>query len=99
MLERLTRQTGNARVVALDEAGCSMDSERFASHLQSLLSTSAQVAFLVGGADGYPDGIDGIVHEKLALSPMTLPHRLARVLLLEQIYRAQSILHGEPYHK
>jgi 23S rRNA (pseudouridine1915-N3)-methyltransferase len=86
-------------VVALDAGGAVMDSERFASHLAGLLSGHAKVVFLVGGAEGLPGGAGGLVHERLSLSAMTLPHRLARLLILEQIYRALSIASGEPYHR
>ena len=99
VLDRLRREVGQAHVVALDEDGARMDSDGFARHLDGLLTRHAQVAFLVGIADGYPDGTEGIVNEKLSLSDMTLPHRLARILILEQIYRATAILHGEPYHR
>jgi len=86
-------------VVALDAGGEAMDSSRFARWLEALLSRHRRVAFLVGGADGIPPGMDAQVHERLSLSPLTLPHRLARLLLLEQIYRALTIIRGEPYHR
>lgn len=76
-----------------------MGSEAFARHLEKLLVGSPRVVFLVGSAEGFPEGTDAIVDERISLSQMTLPHRLARLLLLEQIYRALSILSGEPYHK
>ena len=56
-----------------------------------------RVAFVIGGTDGIPLAIARLANFRLSLSEMTLPHRLARVLLLEQIYRAQTILRGEPY--
>lgn len=100
LVDRIGRSLGaGTRVVALDEEGRSMDSEGFARHLQQLLAAHPGLAFLVGGADGWPDGLDDRIHERLSLSPMTLPHRLARVVLVEQIYRALSIAHGEPYHR
>ena len=100
LLDRLRRScSAGTRVVALDASGEAMDSEGFARRLESLLSRHQRVAFLVGGADGLPPGVDSLVHERLSLSPMTLPHRLARLLLLEQVYRAFTILRGAPYHR
>jgi 23S rRNA (pseudouridine1915-N3)-methyltransferase len=57
------------------------------------------VCFLIGGADGLPPEALGAARERLSLGRMTLPHRLARLVLLEQLYRASSIVHGEPYHR
>lgn len=86
-------------VVVLDASGRSLDSMRFARWLDRTLTTRAAVTFVVGGADG----LDASVRERadllLSLSPMTLPHELARAVLAEQIYRAFSILRGTPYHR
>jgi len=99
VLDRLSRAAKGAHAVMLAAEGRSMSSERFARHLEDLMSRHARVAFLVGGAGGFPPGADAIAHERLSLGPLTLPHRLARLVLVEQIYRALSIVHGEPYHK
>ncbi len=99
LLARIQRETRGAHVVALDAGGRTLTSGAFARHLDALMSHHGSLAFLVGGAEGFPSGIDALVSERLSLSPMTLPHRLARVLLLEQIYRATTILHNEPYHR
>ena len=100
LLDRLKRSCSpGTHVVALDAGGEAMDSRSFARRLEALLARHRRVAFVVGGADGLPAGVDALVHERLSLSPMTLPHRLARLLLLEQIYRAFTIIRGEPYHK
>lgn len=100
LVDRLRRSLSPGTfVVALDAAGEALDSPGFASRLETLLSRNRRVAFVVGDAAGLPAGVDGLVHERLSLSPMTLPHRLARLLLLEQIYRAFTILRGEPYHR
>ncbi len=88
-----------SRVVALEAGGRQMGSEAFARWLGAALARHASVAFLVGGPEGFPPGVAGLVHEHLSLSQMTLPHRLARLFLLEQIYRAGCILHNEPYHR
>lgn len=99
LLDRLRRASKSAHVVALAADGWSLDSEGFARHLETLLAKHPKVAFLVGGASGLPPGVLELADEKLSLSPLTLPHRLARLLLLEQLYRALAIIHGEPYPK
>jgi 23S rRNA (pseudouridine1915-N3)-methyltransferase len=57
------------------------------------------IAFVLGGADGLSDEVLAVAGERLSLSRMTLPHQLARVVLLEQVYRAFRIMRGEPYHR
>lgn len=87
-----------ATVVALDVGGRSVTSRGFSDLLATWGSRGkGVVAFLVGGADGLPPDVVSGAHERLSLSSMTLPHRLARVLLLEQLYRGLSIQRGEPY--
>jgi 23S rRNA (pseudouridine1915-N3)-methyltransferase len=87
------------RVVALDAGGRAMDSRKFSAHLEQLLTRHERIVFLLGDADGFPRGLDGLAAERLSLSPMTFQHDLARVVLLEQLYRAFTILRGEPYHR
>ena len=88
-----------AHVVALEIDGRAMGSEPFARWLERAGSRGkGVVAFLIGGADGLPPDVSARAHEKLSLSAMTLPHRLARLILAEQLYRATAILRGEPYH-
>lgn len=95
MLERLGPRGGAAPVVALDERGQEMSSERFAN----LLGAHGGLVFLVGGPDGLGEAARERADRLLRLSAMTLPHELARVLLLEQIYRGLAILKGKPYHR
>jgi 23S rRNA (pseudouridine1915-N3)-methyltransferase len=85
-------------VVALEVDGVRMTSTQFAHKLE-LWSRRGQgrIAFVIGGSEGIPAEVAKRASFKLSLSDMTLPHRLARVLLVEQIYRAQTILRGEPY--
>jgi 23S rRNA (pseudouridine1915-N3)-methyltransferase len=90
----------NVFTAAVDEKGKSLSSEAFASSLEKWINSGLKdVAFIVGG----PYGLDAALREeadfRLSLSAMTLTHGLARILLLEQIYRAFTILRGEPYHK
>ncbi|MCP9881465.1 23S rRNA (pseudouridine(1915)-N(3))-methyltransferase RlmH [Cyanobium sp. Alchichica 3B3-8F6] len=85
------------RLVVLTEEGRSVDSLSFAEQLRD--SGSDRLAFVIGGADGLDPGLKARASWRLSLSPMTFPHELARLLLLEQLYRATSILQGGPYHK
>jgi 23S rRNA (pseudouridine1915-N3)-methyltransferase len=85
-------------IVACEVCGESLSSERFAERLEAWGSRGkGDVTFLIGGADGIPAEISRAAGARLSLSSMTLPHRLARVVLAEQIYRAFTILRGEPY--
>jgi 23S rRNA (pseudouridine1915-N3)-methyltransferase len=84
-----------AFVSLLDERGRSYDSEAFARWLEERRQGGRDVCFVVGGP--YGTGLDRCDH-RLSLGPMTLPHQLARVVLLEQLFRAHKILAGEPYH-
>lgn len=87
-----------ARVVTLEVHGKQLTSEAFAERLARWAEMGkGDVAFVIGAADGIPPEVRAVSEEELSLSAMTLPHRLARVLLLEQIYRGFSILRGEPY--
>ena len=84
-----------AYVVLLDAGGRELSSEAFASFLEQRRQAGLDVVFVLGG----PFGTDLERHDtKLSLGPMTLPHQLARVVLLEQLFRAHKILAGEPYH-
>ncbi len=86
--------------VALDENGKLLSSEAFARSLESWSSSgSKEIAFLLGGPYGLEEGLKKGAGSRLSLSPMTLTHGMARMLLLEQIYRAFTLLRGEPYHK
>lgn len=88
-----------ARLVLMSAEGHAMSSPELADYLQSQLETHGHLAFLIGGPIGFDAAVTAAAHEQLALSRMTFPHELARVVLLEQLYRAFTILHGEPYHK
>lgn len=86
-------------VVALDEHGEEFTTRELASWLESRLQAGRDVAFLVGGADGLAAEVLARADFKLSLSRLTLPHALARVLLMEQLYRAQSVRDHHPYHR
>jgi 23S rRNA (pseudouridine1915-N3)-methyltransferase len=86
--------------VALDRRGKPLDSEAFASRLRRWRDDSvADVAFLIGGADGHGEAVLKQVSLAVAFGAMTWPHLLARAMLAEQIYRAQQMLAGHPYHR
>ena len=90
----------NAFVVVLDEKGNGLRSLDFASTLQNLQDTGERhIQFIIGGADGLTEDIKGRANLLLSFGQQTWPHMLARVMLLEQIYRAQQILLGHPYHR
>jgi 23S rRNA (pseudouridine1915-N3)-methyltransferase len=84
---------GSARLVALDERGRDYTTREFAGLLK------AETAFMIGGPDGLDASIKAEAQLVLRLSAMTLPHALAQVLLLEQLYRAATLLTGHPYHR
>jgi 23S rRNA (pseudouridine1915-N3)-methyltransferase len=85
------------QLVVLTEEGQGFDSVAFAARLQG--SGSQRLAFVIGGADGLDPALKASASWQLSLSPLTFPHELARLLLLEQLYRAQSIQQGGPYHR
>ena len=87
------------RVVALDERGASWTTREFAARLANWRDASDDVAFVIGSADGLAADVKAQASAVLALSQLTLPHGLVRVLLAEQIYRAASLLAGHPYHR
>ncbi|MCE5272722.1 23S rRNA (pseudouridine(1915)-N(3))-methyltransferase RlmH [bacterium] len=89
-----------AFLVALDPTGEAVSSEELAARLERLgLEGRSRVAFLIGGALGLERSLVKEAGWVLSLSRMTFPHELARLILIEQLYRADSILRGEPYHK
>jgi len=85
------------QLVALCEEGQTYDSLAFAQALEG--SGSEQLAFVIGGAAGLDPALKARASWRLSLSPLTFPHELARLLLLEQLYRARSIQQGGPYHR
>jgi 23S rRNA (pseudouridine1915-N3)-methyltransferase len=89
-----------ATLVMLDRRGRMLDSEAFAARLGGWRDSSvADVAFLIGGADGHTEAMLKKASLILSFGAMTWPHMLARGMLAEQIYRAQQLLAGHPYHR
>jgi 23S rRNA (pseudouridine1915-N3)-methyltransferase len=96
----LARIPDDLEVVALTRAGESMGSRELAAYLAELGTRSAPGAcFVVGGAYGLDDRVLRRAKKKLGISAFTLPHEMARAVLAEQLYRAGTIVRGEPYHK
>ena len=88
-----TAMPKGARLIVLDEQGRDLTTLQFAKLLQS------QAAFIIGGAAGLSPGTKAQANAMVRLSSLTLPHALAQVILLEQIYRAATFLTGHPYHR
>ena len=88
-----------ATVIALAREGSTWTSESFADRLDSWLGAGKPLAFVIGGSHGLGDAVLDRATDKWSLSPLTLPHELARVVAYEQIYRGFTILNGMPYHK
>jgi 23S rRNA (pseudouridine1915-N3)-methyltransferase len=88
-----------ARIVALDERGASLTTLALASKLKAWQLEADDVALVIGGPDGLDPAFRQAAHERIRLSDLTLPHAFARVLLIEQLYRAWSINASHPYHR
>lgn len=86
-------------LVALDERGKSLTSVQFSQWLAQHHEQSRHVVCVIGGDEGLSDEVRKRAQLTLSLSAMTMPHRLARLVLMEQLYRAFSIMRGEPYHR
>lgn len=96
----LKRVKEGSYVILLDLAGQQTDSEGFASRLENImLSGNSHITFIIGGSLGLDQSLIKAAGYRMCLSEMTFPHQLARLILLEQIYRAFKIIKGETYHK
>ncbi len=89
----------DARVIALDEHGRSWTTRELATHLAQWRNDARDVAFVIGSADGLDASVKRSAAQTVALSALTLPHGLVRVIVAEQLYRAASLLSGHPYHR
>ena len=87
------------RIVALDERGTSLTTQALAGRLRDWQLSGGDVALVIGGPDGLEPAFRQAAHERIRLSDLTLPHAMARVLLIEQLYRAWSINANHPYHR
>jgi 23S rRNA (pseudouridine1915-N3)-methyltransferase len=96
---RIGAATKSFRIVALDERGEAWTTARFAERLRHWREEGRDTAFVIGSADGIAETFKRNADVTMALSALTLPHGLARILLVEQLYRAISLLQGHPYHR
>ncbi len=85
-------------VILLDESGESYTSVAFSLFLQRSMNTHRSIVFVIGGAYGFSEKVYQRATHKMALSPMTFSHQMVRIIFLEQLYRAFTILNNEPYH-
>ncbi|HUD25377.1 MAG TPA: 23S rRNA (pseudouridine(1915)-N(3))-methyltransferase RlmH [Burkholderiaceae bacterium] len=90
---------GCDRMIALDERGADWTTLQLAQQIGRWREASQHVSFLIGGADGLSEPLKSRAQLRLRLSSLTLPHALARVMLVEQLYRAWSVLANHPYHR
>lgn len=98
LVELFAKKTEGTTTIALEVHGRALDSPAFAREIERAGSRGkGVVSFLIGGADGIPAETSKAAHARISLSTLTFPHRLARLVLVEQIYRAMTILRGEPY--
>lgn len=88
-----------ARVIALDIYGKSFSSEELAAKFEQLQRITSHICLIIGAPEGLTERTLSLCQEKWTISKLTLPHPLVRIVLLEAIYRAWSILHNHPYHK
>ncbi len=99
LLKQLQTSRPAQMLILLDARGRQLSSEQFADFLRQHQDRGTQgLLFAIGGPDGFSDQVRSAAAAQLSLSKMTLPHELARVVLLEQLYRGYTILKGHPYH-
>jgi 23S rRNA (pseudouridine1915-N3)-methyltransferase len=87
------------RIVVLDERGTPLTTKALADQLKGWQLAADDVALIIGGPDGLEPSFRDAAHQRIRLSDMTLPHAMARVLLIEQLYRAWSVNANHPYHR
>lgn len=97
--ERLLKQSRPGDVlICLDEGGKTLNSRQFAELLRGVFDAGKAPCFLIGGAYGLAEGVKAAAQHCISFGPMTFPHEMARVMLLEQLYRVENILAGTGYH-
>jgi 23S rRNA (pseudouridine1915-N3)-methyltransferase len=89
----------NATIIAMDERGRDLTTMQLTQLMQDWRQEGKDVVFLIGGADGLSPEVKQKSTSSIRLSSMTLPHAMARLILIEQLYRAYTILQGHPYHR
>ncbi len=89
----------NSIVIALDVGGQRLSSEKLANKLRDYHDNGDNITLLIGGPEGFDERVRNIARERWSLSDLTLPHPIARIILVETLYRSVSILHNHPYHR
>lgn len=95
----LAAVAAQTHLVALDGGGQAWSSEQLAEQLAAWRMAGRDLAFAIGGADGHPDAVLQRADQRWSLGPLTLPHMMVRLLVMEQLYRAVSLLANHPYHR
>lgn len=98
VLKKVTSLSSNPFLIILTEFGKQFDSQKFSQWLFKKVEQESDVIFVICGAEGPAESLLIASHAQLSLSPLTYPHKLARILLVEQLYRALTIQQGHPYH-
>ena len=96
--EAILAKVGTTEVILLDEHGSEYRSVDFAEWLQKKMGSGRDLSLVIGGAYGFSPAVYQRANGKLSLSQMTFSHQMIRLMAIEQIYRAMTILRGEPYH-
>ncbi len=89
----------DSTMVALDGRGAAWSSEKLAQQLERWRMSGRDLTFVIGGPDGHVDAVIEHADQRWSLGPLTLPHMLVRLVVMEQLYRANSLLKGHPYHR
>ena len=95
----LVERVRKSSAILLSERGEEVDTRWFAELVADARSVGTELVFVVGGAEGPPAEVEAACPRKIRLTPLTLPHEMALVMLLEQLWRATAIAHNHPYHK
>lgn len=96
--EQILRRVGSSFLILLDEHGKELRSIEMANYVQKLMSAGRDVVFVIGGAYGFSQDVYARCDAQISLSKMTFSHQMIRLLFVEQLYRAMTILNNEPYH-
>ena len=98
-IKEILSKVNQDKIVLFDVKGENLSSEMFANFIDSYFQSNSELNFVIGGSYGVDENLKNNCYKKLSLSKMTFPHRLFRVMALEQIYRALTILNNVSYHK
>lgn len=96
---QLAKIPENAFVIALDERGKQPGTTQFSTQLDTWRQNGKPLFFIIGGADGLDESVRNRADATIALSALTFPHQMVRVILAEQLYRAMTLINGHPYHR